>query len=135
MIVLDCSAAVAIVRQTEEGQALNSFITAGDKIISSTLLQIELASAFGKYVKAGLLDKVTAVEYIQNACAFVDEFMPIKESCIEALHESLRLGHSVYDLLYFVLARRSSATLFTLDKELMKLCAEQGIDCIHEVNI
>ena len=134
MIVLDCSAAVAIVRQTKEGQALNSFITSGDQIISSTLFRIGLASAFGKYVKAGILDNAAAIDYIQNACALVDEFVPIEENFIEAFHESIRLSNSVYDLLYFILSRRNSATLFTLDKKLMKLCEEQGVDCIHQID-
>ena len=37
--------------------------------------------------------------------------------------EAMRLDHPVYGLLYFVLARREGATLFTLDQKLQGLCA------------
>ena len=134
MIVLDCSAAVHIVRKTTEGNALRSLMLKDEKIISSELLPIETASAFGKYVKAGILDKEKALSFVQNAIALVDEYTSIHENYIEAFHESLRLNHSVYDMLYFTLARRNSATLVTLDAKLRELCEEQGVDCIQAID-
>lgn len=44
--------------------------------------------------------------------------------------ESLRLGHSSYDLFYLVLARRTGATLFTLDKKMQELALDAGINSI-----
>ena len=40
------------------------------------------------------------------------------------------LRHPVYDMLYFVLARRNAATLFTLDRKLQQLCLDNGVDCV-----
>lgn len=47
----------------------------------------------------------------------------------EILHESLRLDHSSYDLAYLVLARRTGATLFTLDGKLADACERCGVSC------
>ena len=134
MIVLDCSAAVNIARKTLEGKALHALMLEGETTISSELLPIEAASAFRKYVRANALDEDTAKAYLIATVALVDEFVPIQENYIEAFHESLRLKHSVYDMLYFTLARRNAATLVTLDAKLMGLCDEQGVDCIQEID-
>jgi hypothetical protein len=34
-----------------------------------------------------------------------------------------------------VLARRSGGTLFSCDKKLVKLCEENGVDCIHTEDV
>ena len=60
----------------------------------------------------------------------VDQFVDDSSLWMEAMGESLRLGHSSYDMFYFALARRLGATLFTLDKKLQKLCAANGVNCI-----
>ena len=65
--------------------------------------------------------------------ALIDEFYPIEDLQAEALRESIRLNHSTYDLFYFVLARRTGGILFTLDRKLMKLCQENGVNCIAEI--
>ena len=133
MIVLDCSAAVNIVRGTVEGDTLKSLILTNEEVISSDLFYIELASAFSKYVKAGFIGADLANTYMQCALRLVDRFVPLVENYVEAFHESIRLNHSVYDLLYLTLARRNAATLLTLDTKLTTLCETQGIDCIHTV--
>jgi len=133
MIVLDCSAAVEMAMKTEAGEAMRSLILEEEEVISSELFLVELASAFGKYVKAGLADKELATRYIQEASALPDRLIPISENYIEAFHESIRLKHSVYDLLYLTLARRNAATLVTLDTKLIQLSEEQGIDCFHRI--
>ena len=42
----------------------------------------------------------------------------------------MRCKHKASDLYYFVLARRLGATLFTLDKKLQALCAQNGVNCL-----
>ena len=107
MIVLDCSAAVDMVRETEAGRALRQLMLEGEEVISSQLFLIEVSNAFWKYHKAGLLDDKTVCANIEKAIA-----------------------HPVYDMLYFVLARRNAATLFTLDRKLQQLCLDNGVDCV-----
>jgi len=133
MIILDCSAAVHMARKTIEGEALRMLILEGETIVSSELLYIESASAFGRYVRAGSLDEETALRYLRAAVALVERYVPISENYLEAHHESLRLNHSVYDMLYLTLARRNAATLVTFDIKLRELCEQQGVDCIHFV--
>ena len=65
----------------------------------------------------------------------MDEIIPIRSLMREVVSESVRLGHPVYDIFYFVLARRLGATLFTLDKRLIKLCEQEGVDCIHKESL
>lgn len=131
MIVLDCSAAVHMARRTPEGNALRSLILEHEKVISTQLYIIELASTFGKYVKQSMVSDTVALAYMVEASNLVDELIPIEENYIEAFHESMRVKHSAYDMLYLTLARRNAATLVTLDTRLMKLCEELGIDCVH----
>ena len=33
-------------------------------------------------------------------------------------------------MFYFVLARRTGGTLFTTDRKLMKLCLDNGVNCV-----
>jgi len=135
MMVLDCSAAVAIVFETAEGNALKNLLLAGEEIISSELLRVELASALRKYVKAGTISQKLVAAHYEKATALVDRFISLEQNCTEAFSESLRLEHSPYDMLYFTLARRNGATLFTLDKKLIALCERERIDCVHNVDL
>lgn len=99
----------------------------GEEVISSQLFLIEVSNAFWKYHKAGLLDEKTVCANIEKAIALVDEFCDLdKTQCCEATKEAMRLRHPVYDMLYFVLARRNAATLFTLDRKLQQLCLDNG---------
>ena len=133
MIVLDCSAAVNIATRTARGDALQSLFLPEEKIIAPDLFHAEAASAMGKYVRSSVLSQKEALEYLEDMIRLVDEFIPMKENYVEAFYESITLDHSVYDMLYLTLARRFRATLVSLDKRLIELCEEQGIDCIHTV--
>ena len=103
MIVLDCSAAVDMVRETEAGRALRQLMLEGEEVISSQLFLIEVSNAFWKYHKAGLLDEKTVCANIEKAIALVDEFCDLdKTQCCEA----------------------------TLDRKLQQLCLDNGVDCV-----
>lgn len=135
MIVLDASAAIEIARQTPEGWALENLMLKGEKSVSCDLFRAEAASAIRKFVRAGKVASDEAPRYLEKVCALVDEFVPIDDLQTEALRESIRLDHSTYDMLYFVLARRCGATLFTLDRKLIDLCIANGVDCIADMNV
>ena len=131
MIVLDCSAAMAILFETEEGSAFVSLMLKDEKAISSQLFVAELHSALRKHVKAGDFDTALAHTLIRQALDLVDEFVDMRENGIEAFDESIRHNHSSYDMLYLTLARRNGATLFTLDRRLIALCEQLKIGCVH----
>ena len=134
MIVLDSSALVEMARNSIDGQALKAFMQVNEPAISCDLVRAELASVFRKLTRTEGLTPKEAETYFSEAIDLVDEFSPMEELQVEALRESIRLDHSVYDMFYFVLARRTGGCLFTLDKKLMDLCIHNGVDCIMLVN-
>lgn len=133
MIVLDCSAAVAIVRETLEGNALRALMLENETTLTSEMFVAEVRNSFWKYVRAQLMTIEEAEFYIEKAIGLVDEIVPLKENADEAFAEAVRQNHSVYDMFYLTLVRRSAGTLFSLDKKLVKLCMEMKLDCVKEV--
>ena len=135
MIVLDANAAVAMALGSDLGEALTTQLLAGETVLAPTLLYSEVAYTLAKYVRAGVLSKEEAAERGRDAVGLVDEFCDDGQLWMEAMGESLRLGHSSYDLFYLVLARRTGATLFTLDKKLQELALDAGINSIWLTNL
>lgn len=135
MIVLDCSAAVEMVRGTPRGRGFAELVLRGEPVVTSSLFQVEVRNAFWKYVKAGLMSPEQASECVEAALELVDEFVPLEENIAESFAEAARQGHPVYDLLYATLARRNVATLFTADKRLVSLCESMGISRVCEVEL
>lgn len=130
MIVLDCSAAINVIEDTPEGTALRMLMEKGERAIAPAVFRAEVTHAYEKRVRGGLATIDEAMGKAESAIALVDEFVGDGELWREALSESLRLGHSSYDMLYFVLARRRGATLLTLDCKLQQLCADNGVNCL-----
>lgn len=83
--------------------------------------------AVGKYVRAGYLDEENAKKTLVYMLQIIDEYTDACELVIEALHEGLRLKHSIYDMFYFILARRNGAVLLTSDERMRMLCIENGV--------
>jgi predicted nucleic acid-binding protein len=130
IIVIDTSAGIEIVLERSKSSVFNQKILSARKVITSDLYKIEVANVIWKYVKANLLDKNKANKTLELTQGLVDEFIDISENNEEAMNESIRTGHSTYDLLYFTLARRYGASLMTLDAKLKELAGNSGIDVI-----
>ena len=130
MIVLDSCAACEMARRTEEGLALWSLLIEEEDVVSCNIMTAELISIVRKLRRKGSITPSVAYGLYHKAQAIVDELDPIEELQDEGLSESIRLDHSAYDMFYFVLARRLGATLFTLDRKLMNLCADNGVNCV-----
>lgn len=130
MIVLDSSAACDMVRKTEEGMAFRALMLSEEKVISCELLRAEVVSIFRKLCRHGFIPIEKVQSFLTESTALVNEYYSIQELQEEVLSESIRLDHSSYDMFYFVLARRFGATLFTLDRKLIQLCEEQGVQCV-----
>ena len=119
--VVDSSAAVEIVLRKSGAIDLINRIMAADKVIAPALFYAETGNVFRKYIQGGFLEKEQGISLYRTALLIVDEFTDIAELNKEAVHEAIRLKHSVYDLLYVVLARRNGAKLLTCDKKLQAL--------------
>lgn len=135
-IVLDCSAAVEMARHTPKGDEYRSHLAlrGDDEVIVPDLLYAEVSSAMAKYVRAGLATMQEAEGIVRDAVELADAVVPIEELYEEAFAEAVRLEHSVYDMCYFVLARRNAATLYSFDKRLNALCEREGVSCIYELD-
>lgn len=132
MIVLDACAAIEIVRRSAEGNSLRPILMEEDVVVSCELIRAETASVLRKLARIEGLAPASAQRYLIEAMSLIDDFYPLEDLQPEAFMESMRLDHSVYDMFYFVLARRCGALLVTLDRKLMRLCREHGVRCIQE---
>ncbi len=129
-LVLDASAGIEIVLEQAMASEFSREIEHSDGVISSELYRAEVANVIWKYVKAGLLEKSQAKQTLALAESLVDHFVPISENNEESLIESIRIGHSTYDILYFTLARRNGAKILSMDKKLKALCVDSGIETV-----
>lgn len=132
IVVLDASAAIEIVLDREKAGGFRAHIIKAAKVITSDLYKAETANVIWKYVQTDLLKKEHANRTLELCMGLIDEFMDISENNEESIHESIRINHSVYDVLYLTLARRTGAILLTLDKKLNMIAAENGI-MVHNV--
>lgn len=135
MIVLDACAICEMARQSDIGRALESLAMENEAAISCELVRAEVVSAFRKLARIEECSLKEAGFYVEAGLDLVDEFYPLEPLQTEVLRESIRLNHSPYDIFYFVLARRTGATLFTTDKRLMRLCEKHGVDCVSEIEL
>ena len=135
MIVLDASAAAEMVLNTKKGNTLKQLMLSGERVLSMDLFHGEISSTFYKYVKAGRMTKEGALRLVEESVSLVDCFVPMSDLYPEALMESIKLGHTPYDMFYFVLARRNAAMLFTLDRRLVDLAMRNGLNCVFDAEV
>jgi predicted nucleic acid-binding protein len=135
MIVLDCSAAMEIVRRTPEGYAFQGLMLEGEEVVVPSLYHAEISNTLWKFVKAGKLTPQQAPEKVAMAQALISRTVPMEDFAVESVLEAARLNHPAYDLFYLILARRTGATLLTMDRKLIQLCEEQGVNYVHPVAV
>ena len=126
-IVLDTSGAFQILLHGEKAESYQGLLADADVVLSSTLYKAECVNVLWKYVRAGILREEDAVLSIDRLFGLVDLFIDPEENAVEALGEAVRLGHSVYDMLYFTLARRNGAVLLSCDRRLSELATREGV--------
>lgn len=130
MVVIDVNAAVAIARDTEEGRALRMLLNEPERVVAPRHFLEEMGNVAWKYVAIGGLSEEDALRLFWKSAELVDGYADTEPLLTEAINEAIRHNHPVYDMLYFVLARRNAATLFTLDKKLRAICESNGVNCI-----
>lgn len=121
--VLDASAAVNIVMRTERAGTLIAVLEGCEVVLAPSLFHSEVSNTLWKYVRAGVIDKNTALGRLDEARGLVDSFEPDEQLATEALSQALLHDHPVYDLLYVVLAMRFGARLLSADGKLLRLAA------------
>ena len=125
--VLDTCAAFEVAFHGRKYDLFMNAVTGAEKVIAPTLFDSEVTNVLWKYVHAGEIDEENAKKTLVYLLQIVDEYSDTSEFAVEALHEGIRLNHSIYDMFYVVLARHTGATLLTTDKKLHKLAVSLGI--------
>jgi predicted nucleic acid-binding protein len=127
IVVVDSNAAIEVVLKREKGTRFRQILESAEKTISSEFFRIEAANVISKYYKGNYIKRDDCHKLLELAGNLIDEFVLIAENNLEALHESIRLNYSAYDMLYLTLARRTGAILMTLDRPLGTIAAKEGI--------
>ena len=127
IVVLDASAAVELVLQREHSVQIGEKIIGADWVIAPNLYISEITNVFWKYQKLVDYPYDECEKNIDQSVALPDEFMAEIDLYREAFNLGCKLGHSVYDMMYLVLARRHSAILLTVDKKLVASATKSGV--------
>ncbi|ORC34658.1 hypothetical protein B4O97_11975 [Marispirochaeta aestuarii] len=130
IVVLDASAGIEIALVREKSAILSAVLEKATKVITSDLYKAETGNVIWKYYIAGLLKRDEVFRRLSYCDNLIDDYVDIAENNEEALIEGIRLNHSIYDLLYFTLARRKGAILMTLDKKLKEIAINNGIEVV-----
>ena len=125
--VLDTCAAFEIAFHGPKYSLFMNAVAGAEKVIAPTLFDSEVTNVLWKYARNGALDEENARKTLSYLLQMVDEYTDTSELAIGALHEGIRLGHSIYDMFYLVLARHNGATLLTTDKKLKALAKSLGV--------
>jgi predicted nucleic acid-binding protein len=88
----------------------------------------EVANALLKYVRAGSLTLELAMTRFEQCMGLVDSLVPERTLAPEALVAAARYQGSAYDMMYAVLARRSGATVITMDRRLARGLQDMEIE-------
>jgi predicted nucleic acid-binding protein len=126
--VLDASAAVRLVLNGEYASHLAAKLEEVAIVTTPDLFCSEVANALWKYVRAGQLDVDPAMTLLEQCMGLVDDLIPERMLAPEALVAAARHQHRVYDMMYAVLARRSGATVITVDRSFALKLREMEIE-------
>ena len=123
-LVLDASAALEAVLGRPKAGAVLDFIETANAVRAPELYAAEVANALWKHVRAGDLDLEEVQKALRIAFDLIDATIPSRELAEEALATAAAYDHPVYDALYVITARRTGATVCTLDRRLASLLEE-----------
>jgi predicted nucleic acid-binding protein len=88
----------------------------------------EVANSLWKYVRAGDLDLDLAMIRLEQGIGLVAGLVPERTLAPEALVAAAQHKRSAYDMMYAVLARRSGATVITMDRSFGQILREMEIE-------
>jgi predicted nucleic acid-binding protein len=130
IVTLDVSAAIEILLQKDKKDKFDKVYKSAEWVIAPDLFVSEITNAFWKYNRAGILTHEECTQYVEDGINMVDDFIESKEIWKEALGESIKNNHPVYDMCYAILTRRHDGALISNDKELSILCKKLKIECV-----
>ena len=126
--VLDASAAVHLVVNGPHAIHLVTKLEEAAIVTTPDLFCSEAANALWKYIRAGELTIDLALTRLEQALGLVDGLVPQRTLAAEALVAAAKHQRSVYDMTYAVLARRSGATVITMDRGLALALRDMDVE-------
>ena len=128
---IDVSGAMEILMQKEKAGKFGNTLQEATLVVAPDLYISELTNTIWKYFRAKLLTEDDCIQFIQDGISYVDLFIDSKELWREAFSEGIHNGHSIYDMLYMVTARRNGGVLITNDSVLAELCKKNMVSICH----
>jgi predicted nucleic acid-binding protein len=118
--VVDASVLVraAVAKSTEARTWVQAVELGQVRAFAPELVWIECASAFRRYVSAEAMALPNALQRLERILELPILTHPLEELAQPALEHAVRLGLSVYDASYVVLAESADAVLVTADQRL-----------------
>lgn len=132
-IVLDVSAAFAVVTQNEVAKRFNEILEQAFEVSAPDLFYSEATNAAWKFNHIEDLPQEDCLKLAEHTILLVDTFYPSESLWKESLILSCEVDYPTYDCFYLVLARQQDASLMTLDKRLIKLCKKLEIAFIDAI--
>jgi predicted nucleic acid-binding protein len=125
--ILDVSATIEIILHKDKKEKFEKVYQSSQWVIAPDLYVSEITNVLWKYHKTNVLSREDCIQFVEDGINLIDDFMDAKELWKEALGESIKNSHSVYDMLYAILTRRNDAILITNDNLLSKICKKMTI--------
>ena len=120
-LVLDASAALEAILGRPHAEQVLDLVEGATLVRTPDLFAAEVGNALWKHIRVGDLDLGQAQVALRAALDIIDSMVPSVELIEEALATAATHDHPVYDTLYLVTARRTGATVCTLDRRLAAL--------------
>lgn len=120
-IVIDASAAVGLVLALPGTEMFAPLLEEAALVTAPDLYIAEVGNVIWKYRKADLLTVERCELLLEQAVSLPDRIESSAALYQEAFTLASRHLHPVYDALYLILARRTNATILTLDHRLAAL--------------
>lgn len=130
IIVCDASAALEIALGRSDAEEYKTILKSADLVLVPDIYPSEIANTFWKYATIANQEVDKCERALDYCLSLFDDMIETRNLCREALSESIRLKHPVYDIFYLVIARRNNAHLISRDKKLLRMAKTLGIETI-----
>jgi predicted nucleic acid-binding protein len=114
--VVDASVAVKWFVPENGSEQADKLSGAGASLFAPKLILAEVANAFCKKVRRGLMTEADAHEHLSALPRYFDLLLEGEPFLALALSLAIAFDHPVYDFVYLEIARRHQATLLTADE-------------------
>lgn len=131
IVVVDASAGFEMLTDSAIGASIRKLLESAETTIAPELYISEVTNIFWKATKRKELSLDQAITGLRLCISVVEFFKSTAEIAVEALKEAELSGHSAYDLMYLITARRESASIVTVDKGMQALAKKMKIRCFN----